>query len=196
MSNDTYAMQVAQMRQQRRQQELAADYNQAVYGREESLRNRQEIERQAATIADPNERAQLTDDWHYYDAEVQRCEADMRRLNPPQQQMDPRTVRFIQERKPFVERYGYAGAQQAWGLAHNHLTRPGAAKWDVNSPEYFKAVDELVEMYGPQYGYRFDPSSDVQLTPNEAAEISGLSPRQYNQASQELAKQKRFTEKW
>src|SRR5215831_5549373 len=97
MANDNYQMQVARMRQQKQQQELQADYAQAVYGYQESLRNRQEIESQAARTTDPAERQQLTDDWHYFDAEVQRNEAELRRFTPPPQP-NPQAVRYLQQR--------------------------------------------------------------------------------------------------
>jgi uncharacterized protein YacL (UPF0231 family) len=70
MSNDLhYLQQVAQMRAQKQHEELAVERNQAVYGYQQSLANRKEIERQAALTTDPNERAALKDEWHYYDAE-------------------------------------------------------------------------------------------------------------------------------
>src|SRR5262245_18235010 len=146
----TYQQQVAQMRQQRRQEEVNMEYRQALFDRDEALRNRQEVEKQSVLATDPDDHAQLTQAWHYYDADVQRCEADIRRLNPPQ--MDQRAAQFMQERQPFIDRYGYQRAKQAWDLAHNHLMGPGNAGWKVYSPEYFRAIDTLVEMHGPQYG--------------------------------------------
>src|SRR5262245_25478487 len=95
-----YLQQVAAMRQQKQQEEYAADYNQAVYGREESLRQRQEIEQEAALTTDPNERAELVDQWHYHDAEVQRCKQQIRELTPPPQ-ADPKMVEFTRRISPW-----------------------------------------------------------------------------------------------
>lgn len=62
------------------------------------------------------------DQWHYYDAEVQRCEANIQKLSPPRQ-ADPRMVEFIRRRQPFVQRHGQA-AMQAVDMAHRYATAP------------------------------------------------------------------------
>src|SRR5262245_55769762 len=99
----SYEQQVAAMRLQKRQEELTADYNQALLGHEESLRNRQQIERQFVTTTDPAEQQALKDDWHYYDAEVQRCEQDIAARTPPQpQQMDPKAAQWISAKQKFL----------------------------------------------------------------------------------------------
>src|SRR5262245_52988026 len=132
MANEpTYMEQVAAFRAQRRQQVLSADYHQAVYGRGEALRNRQDIERQSATTFDDDERAGVADQWHYYDAELQRCEGDMQRLNPPRQEMHPAATQWIRENKPFFDRHGQRADEAVQG-AHRWLTRQGNANWRVN----------------------------------------------------------------
>src|SRR5262249_51622575 len=118
MANDDYDRQVAAIRQQKIIEDAQVDYNQAVYGREEALRNRQDIERQAATTSDPEEREQLRGDWHYYDAEVQRCEQDIRARTP--QQPHPNAVRANWEDRSFYQREGQNGAN-AMNTAHNYL---------------------------------------------------------------------------
>src|SRR5262245_1138292 len=111
MSNDqNYREQVAAMRQQKAQEEAAVDYNQVTYGRELALQNRQEIERQAATTADPEEREQLKEQWHYFDSEVQACENEMRRLAPPAPP-DPTAVAYLKQRAPFIQKYGQQATQ-------------------------------------------------------------------------------------
>src|SRR5262249_21361846 len=197
MANEkqTYAEQVAAFRAQRRQQELSADYHQAVYGREEALRNRQDIERQSATSFDDDERAQLVDQWHYYDAELQRCEADMQRLNPQRQQADPRMAEFVRRRTPFVQRHG-AAAYQAMDMAHRYATAPrnphptpegvGAGAHGMglqpNTQAYFDAMDSLLTMYAKDYGLRYDPDEKL-LTANQACKMSGIDANTYNRAS-------------
>jgi hypothetical protein len=188
MSDQHYLQQIAAMRQQRQQEELAVERNQAIYGYQQSLQNRQEIERQAATTADPEERQRLADDWHYFDAEVQACEANIRKMTPPPQ-ADPKAVAYLQRRSPFLQKYGQKG-MQAFQLAHNHLASTG--NWKIGSPAYYKAIDTLLEMYAPDHGMRFDPSSDISLTPNEAAKISGLSPESYNRGVQAMHRQGRL----
>src|SRR5262245_47612526 len=102
----SYQQQVAAMRQQKRQEEFAADYNQALYGHDESLRNRQEIERQFATTTDPDEQQALKNEWHYYDAEVQRCEQEIAARTPPQQpQYHPKDVHLMNKATPYFQKY-------------------------------------------------------------------------------------------
>jgi hypothetical protein len=180
-----YLQQVAAMRAAKQQEEVNADYAQAVYGREESLRNRQEIESQATRTSDPAEREQLKDDWHYFDAEVQRCESDIQRMTPPPPP-DPQAVDYLRRRQPFIQKYGQQ-AVQAIDLAHNHLMRSG--NWKPNSPEYFQGMDTLLEMYGPSYGLRFDPN-EIALTADEACKISGCSPRAYNNGVRALQRRR------
>jgi hypothetical protein len=190
MSNDHqhYREQVAAFRYQKQQEDLAVDYNQAVYGREESLRNRQEIERQAAVEIDPDERARLKDEWHYYDAEVQRCEADIQRLAPPPPP-HPKVANLAQRNTPFFRQYGQRGAQVA-DVAHRYVTeRMGVTPDD---PRYEEMVKSWMELHAKNYNCPYDPNSEM-LTPDEAAKISGLSPKAYNSASRRMAADGRFS---
>src|SRR5262245_3826909 len=202
MSN-SYPEQVAAMRQQKAQEEYAAEYNQAVYGREESLANRQEIERQSAVTTDPDERAALKDEWHYYDAEVQRCEADIQRLTPPPQ-ADPKMIEFTRRISPWIEKNGQAGIQRLQVL-HNYAVAPRNAHPDPQkvgaglhgaglrpgTPAYFNFMRSGMELYGAGEGMPYDQGQDL-LSATEAAKISGLTPEQYNRAAQQLAAQGRL----
>ena len=182
----SYHQQVAAMRQQKRQEEWAADYNQDLYGHDESLRNRQQIERQFATTTDPDEQQALKNEWHYYDAEVQRCEQEIRQKTPPQQpQMDPKAAQWISANKAFFDRHGPQAVAAVQG-AHAWLTRPGNAEWKVNSPEYFQAVESLLETDGPRYyGVSYDPKEKM-LTPNQVCRMTGIDANTYNQAYAQL----------
>src|SRR5262249_33556847 len=122
-----YQAQVNAMRQQKAQAEYVESYNQAINGREESLKNRQEVERQFALTSDPAEQQSLKDEWHMYDGEVQQCEQTIREMTP--QQANPHEVAYLQRRAPFLERTGNAGAR-AMDLANQYVTgrmglRPG-----------------------------------------------------------------------
>ena len=183
-----YYEQVTAMRRSKQQEEIALERNQAIRGYELSLQNRQEIEREAATTNDPDEQQRLRDMWHYYDAELQRCEADIRRFTPPAPP-DPRAVEYMRRRQPFINKYGQR-AIQAFDLAHQHLASTG--NWKIGSPRYYKALDTLLEMYGPDHGIKFDPN-EIALTPNEAAKISGLSPERYNQAVRAVHAARKFS---
>src|SRR5262245_58045821 len=181
-----YAEQVHALRLQKRQEELAADYNQAVLGHEESLRNRQQIERQFATTTDPAEQQALKDDWHYYDAEVQRCEQDIAARTPPQPpQMDPKAAQWLANNKAFFDRHGPQAVAAVQG-AHAWLTRSGNAGWKVNSPEYFRAIESLLETSGPlYYNVTYDPK-ETALTANQVCRMTGIDAKTYNQAYAEL----------
>jgi hypothetical protein len=63
----------------------------------------------------------------------------------------------------------------------------------VNSPEYFRAVESLLETDGPsRFGVRYDPN-EKELNASQAARISGVSAKTYNNASRQLAAQGRFS---
>src|SRR5262245_22743534 len=173
MANDSYEQQVAAMRQQRTQEQYRVDYNQAVYGREEALRNRQEIEQQAARTSDPNERAELADQWHYHDAEYQECDNEVRRLTP--QQPNPNLVRAAQQDQVFYRREGQNGIN-AMDKAHNYLVSRG---WPSCAPRTLQGARDLVQMYGSDSRIsgvapvRYDPNEQI-MTRDEAARISGF----------------------
>jgi hypothetical protein len=59
------------------------------------------------------------------------------------------------------------------------------------TPQYFKSMRSLLEMYSKDYGLHYDPNEQP-LTGNEAAKISGVSPETYNRASKQLFNQGRF----
>src|SRR5262245_1128852 len=184
-----YQEQVAALRRQRQQEELRADYNQHLLGREESLRNRQEIERQAAVETDPEEQARLRDEWHMYDQEMLRCQAEVDKYAPPPQP-HPKAVEFWHRHRPFRERYGDEVAKAAFDTAHNYLMRPGNAGWKPNTPEYFNAIETLMEMNAKNYGLHFDPN-ETALSPNEARDIScGGDTELYNRGVAEFQRQK------
>src|SRR5262245_1270013 len=185
-----YREQVAAMRQQKEQEEYAADYNQAIYGREESLRARQEIESEAARTTDPNEQAELVDQWHYHDAEVQRCEQQIRELTPPPQ-ADPRMVEFTRRISPWIEKHGTAGIQKL-EMLHNYATRPRHPYADPQkvangthgaglrpgTRAYFDFMRNGMETYGAGEGMPYDRGMDLPHW-REIARDSGLSDQAY-----------------
>lgn len=183
-----YAEQVAALRLQKQQEELAADYNQAVYGREESLRNRQEIERQFATTTDPAEQQALKDDWHYYDAEVQRCEQQIREKTPQQPpSLHPKIANLSYRATPYFQKYGQRG-RDIGGLVHQHVTQNVGVSPD--HPNYAELMRRGMEYYGQEFGCPYDRKEEA-LTWRDAAKISGLSPESYGHAYQQLKAQGR-----
>jgi len=186
----TYQEQIAQWRQQRAQQQIADRCNQ--------------IRQEHAQVARERDQAIANNDLEtaeYRDMDCQQLEQEYAHYNPPQQQIDPRIQEFVRRRTPFVERHGQA-AYQAMDMAHNYATRPRNP--NTNNPaatgmgltpgtqQYFDAMDSLLTMYSKDLGLRYDPDEKL-LTANEAAKISGLPVKTYNQAAQEIGRQGRYS---
>jgi hypothetical protein len=147
-------------------------------------------------------------DWQEFELRDNDCimhEQQWAALNPPRPpQMDPRAVEWLRRRSAFRERHGQA-ADAAIQMAHNYAVAPrdpnataqsiGAGKsgmgLQVNTPQYFEAIDNLLTMYGKDYGLKYDPG-ELLLTPNEAAKASGLSANQYNNALRAVSAQGRL----
>jgi hypothetical protein len=198
-----YQAQVDAVRRQKQQEEFAADYNQAVLGEQESLSLRQEVERQIAVTTDPTERQALMDEWHYHDAEVQRCGRERQARTPPSQP-NPNDIAFLQKKAAYRQRFGQL-ADAVILRAHQQAVTPRNPNASSQShpntygsglrpgtPAYYKAINSYLELYGAALGAPYDPNEDG-LTANEAARISGLSPQRYNQCSQQMANQRRFS---
>jgi hypothetical protein len=115
--------------------------------------------------------------------------------------MHPASVEFLQKNRAFRERHGQA-ADQAILMAHNYATRPRNPTTNnpaytgmgltPNTPAYLQAVRDLLTMYAKDHGLHYDPEEEA-LTANEAAKASGVSNQTYNNASRELARDKRFS---
>src|SRR5215831_12102878 len=182
----SYADEIAGWRQQRRQAEAQARVNELRQEHNQALRERDQA------IADNDmELAASCDD------QCQYLENEFRQLVPQQPQVDPRMAEFVRRRTPFVERHGQA-AYQAMDMAHNYATRPRNP--NTNNPAhtgmgltpgtqaYFDAMDGLLTMYAKDFGLRYDPEEKL-LDATEAARISGLPVKTYNQAAQEVGRQ-------
>jgi hypothetical protein len=175
----SYVEQIAQWRQQRaaqqiadRMQQMTQEYAQVVCERDTAIANN-DME---------------TAEWR--DMDAQQLEKEWLEYNPPRpQQMDPQAAAWLNKHRAFRERYG-AEADRAIQTAHAYATRPrnpnatNPAKTGMglrpNTPAYFKAVEDLLEMYTKDFnGTRFDPS-EAALNATEAAQISGVSANTYN----------------
>ena len=191
----SYQEEIASWRQQRRQAEAQSRVNELRQEHTQAIRERDQA------IADNDlELAASADD------QVQYLENEYRQIVGPQQpQADPRMVEFVRRRTPFVERHGQA-AYQAMDMAHRYATAPrdpnttaasvGAGRSGMGlragTQEYFDAMDSLLTLYAKDYGLRYDPEEKL-LDVNEAARISGLPVKTYNQAAQEIGRQGRYS---
>lgn len=187
MTGGDYYQQIAAMRQQRhvreateRVRELAEEHANAVRERDEALRGG-DIE-----TAD------------FYDNEAERAEAEYSRLAGPQ--IPKQTMEWLQKNQDFFQRYG-GNAAKAVMLAHQFATAPrdpsttanrqSGMGLTANTPEYFTAIENLLEMYGKDQrvgGVTYN-RNDV-LTPEVARDIASeklpLSTNEYNEAVQEM----------
>ena len=181
-----YAQQIAALRQQR------AQYDYAV-----QAENIKQDYAEAARLRDEAARRGDADSWHNYDRDCETLENDWARYFAPTQQqpqVDPRLTAYANRKKVFLDRHGMA-AVQAMDLAHAYATRPrnpstnnpGATGMGLQpgSPAYFKAIDDLLEMYAKDYGLKYDPKEDT-VGPNEAARISGVRHDEYNNGVKQM----------
>jgi hypothetical protein len=181
----SYADDLARWRMQRQQQQVVNRCEQIRAEHAEVAR-----ERDRAIAENDLELAELRDD------EAMQLEQEWRHYNPPQQpQIDPRLVNFAQKNSQFLEKFG-ARAYQALDEAHKYMMRPrrsdtnnpayrgmGWSPQHVFTPAYFENLKSLLELHGEQFlGVRYNRDEE-NLTANEAAKISGLSPQRYNQAA-------------
>jgi hypothetical protein len=143
MSN--FQQQVAQWRQQRRQQETA-EYAQQIrndYVETEKSRN------EALNRGDRETAAMLDDDLMRIEGEYQEF------LASQPVQTDPRQVEFMRRISPFIEKYGQKGVA-ALDLAHQYATRPRNPNTNnpantgmglrPNTPAYFRAMRNLLDV--------------------------------------------------
>jgi hypothetical protein len=188
--------QIQAARQQRAQREYAeqvqtiqADYRENIAARNQAAANKDR------------------EDWDYWDSLCEQNERDLQSLLPVQQpQADPRAMRWDYVHKPFVDRlqarWGVQGSAQKLAEADAYVTRPRNPRAtnlnergmgiQRNSPAYFNAMNNLLELYSEQItGVKFDPE-ERNLTPDGAAQAAGLSPRDYNQSVQALQNQGRI----
>jgi hypothetical protein len=180
-----YAEQIAQLRQARAQAEHAQQAEELVANYQESLEFREEAAQRGDAAA-----------WHIHDADCETLEHDWDRYyrpRPQQQPVDPRMAGYFRRKKTFLDRHGDAAAN-AMDMAHRYATRPrtGSANpaqtgmgLQPGTPQYFKAMDDLLEMYSGSLGLSYDPKEDA-VGPNEAARISGVRANEYNQGVRQL----------
>jgi hypothetical protein len=187
----SYAEDLARWRAERKQAEISNRLEQIKTEHAEAAR-----ERDTAIANNDLETAE----WR--DGDCERLEQEWNQYVPPQQpQMHPASVEFLQKNRAFRERHGQA-ADQAILMAHNYAVRPRNPNTTnpaytgmgltPNTPQYFEAVKSLLTMYAKDHGLHYDPEEEA-LTANEAAKASGVSNQTYNNASRELARDKRFS---
>jgi hypothetical protein len=174
----SYPEEIARWRMQRHQQTVADRVGQIADEYRQATR-----ERDAALSSGDAETAAFADD------DCVQLEKEYLAYVPPQQpQWHPKDLEFLHAKKAFRERHG-AAADNAINLAHRYATAPRQSYPGPNSgagmglrpntPKYYEAMNNLLEMYSSGVGLHYDPGEET-LTPNEAAKISGVSPATYN----------------
>jgi hypothetical protein len=188
-----YQQEVYRMRMERKQAETEDRLEQLRQQYNNALENRENAALQMVNNDDPSE-------WRYWDSEMEDAERQLAPfLQAQQPRQDPRAAEWVKRNSAFFERYGQRGIN-AVRDAHAYLLRPrnentnnpaytgmGVHPSQAYSPEYFKKLEDVLEMHAEMYhGIKFDPK-EKSLTANEACEVSGLSPNQYNEASRAAA---------
>jgi hypothetical protein len=177
----TYQEQIAVWRQQRSQEQVAARVEEikAEYTEAVTERDRHVAEGDLETAG-------------YYDDTVQRLDCEYQQyVPPPRPQAHPRVLGLAQRNMPFFRKFGPNGFAMA-DKAHNYVVNN--MRISPDNPKYGDAVLSYMELYAKDHGMPYD-RKDQELTPNQAAKISGLSPQQYNNAARQLAAQGRFRRK-
>ena len=117
----------------------------------------------------------------------------VQQLPPPQQQLPQELYDFVGRNQSFFNRHG-TKAFQVLDIAHAYACKPrtGSSNPALTgmglqpfSPEYFGAMKDLLQMYGSQFGVHYDPAEES-LTANDAAQMSGVSPRVYNREAKRM----------
>ena len=191
----SYQQEIAQWRQQRRQDEAQARVNELRQEHAQAIR-----ERDHAIAANDLVEAAAADD------QAQYLENEYRTLVGPQRpQADPRMVEFVRRRQPFVDRHGQQ-AYAAFDMAHRYATAPhdpnanpatvaagrSGMGLKAGTQQYFDAMDSLLTMYAKDYGLHYDPEEKL-LDANTAAKISGIPAKTYNQEAQKIYQERGFS---
>src|SRR5262249_3802191 len=183
-----------QWRVQREQQKIADRCNQIRTEHAQAAR-----ERDQAIAENDLETAE------FRDTDCQQLEQEWAHYNPPQQQVHPQWMNWLRRNSTFIEREGDRAVAAVTG-ALGYMQRPrnpnsndprytgmGMCPEQIFTPQGLDKLEDLLEVHGQQFfNVRFDKNEKA-LTPNQAAKISGLSPKQYNEASRILANQGRFS---
>jgi hypothetical protein len=196
----SFRQQVAQWSAERRQREVNQEF--------ENLQDQyHELEEQAEQAVMEGNR----DDFAYYDRQLDEVKQQMAPyVNAIQAQqaaqVHPGVRQFDYQNKDYINRlerrYGPQGAVQKLAEVDGYITRPkipnetNPAKTGMgiprNSPAYFKAAEDLLEIHGEKFfGEKYDPASK-QLTYSDAAAASNQSYPEYCQSWHELRRQGRI----
>jgi hypothetical protein len=180
-----YQEQIAQLRQQRAIAEHQAQAEELVETYQESLQLREEAAQRGDAAA-----------WHIHDSACETLEGDWARYyapRPQQQPVDPKMLGYLRSKKVFLERHG-AAAANAMDMAHQYATRARTGSNNPahtgmglrpGTPQYFKAMDDLLECYAQDFGLRYDKFEN-QVSPNEAARISNVRYDEYNKGVRQM----------
>lgn len=137
MGQDSYLQEIAQIRQQRAQQDAAQRVEEVA----QAWRDAEAQRDYALEAEDP-------DLWDAADRECEALQAEYTRLvPPPKPQISQATQNYLNQRQAFNQRYG-AAAVQAYKAGHELAVKAGLRP---DSDDYFRFVDDALEMHGRSY---------------------------------------------
>src|SRR5262249_39484051 len=187
----SYQQEIAQWRQQRRQQEAESRLNELRQEHAQQIRDRD--------TAIANNDMELAAE---ADNQAQYLENEYAQLVGPQQpQVHPEWTVWMQKNANFIERDGQRGVQAVTdALAYRQRpqnpdpnsrnTGRGMTPQQIFTPQGLDKLESLLETHGAAlYGVRFD-RNEQPLTMGTAAKISNLDQKTYNSYAQAYANAK------
>jgi len=151
----------------------------------------EEIKREYAQVERELDEAVADNDMetaHLRALEANQLQAEHAQYVRPQPQYHPKDVNLIQKNANYFQKYPQSGPKAALYVS-NRLQQIGIPP---NHPQYEDMMYRGMEYYGEKFNAPYDRNDEI-LTPDEAAKISGLSPKDYNKAAQEIGRQGRYS---
>jgi hypothetical protein len=181
---------------------MAENYQQTIQRMRQERAQRERVERLNEISREHAEYQQLRDEaaqhgdldgFEIFDKDCERLEQEWAQTQP-QGGLSEAKAQWIAQHRSLIDRYGARGIN-ALGMAHQYATAPRDPGNSGNrnqgmglqedTPEYFKAVEGLLEMYGKQAaGISFEPNEA--LSADEVCKMTGLQPKEYNRQARRM----------
>jgi hypothetical protein len=168
-----------------RQQRAQREYVEQVQTLQSEYRDNWAAREQAAKSGDRAE-------WDYWDSLCEQNERDLQTFLPAQQpQPDARAVHWDLRNQQYINRVTQRLGPERAMQAMAHVDAIATRHHQRHTPGYQKFVEDYLELHSGNIGVPYDPKEKL-LDANEAARISGLSPKHYNSSVQTLMNQGRI----
>ena len=129
-------------------------------------------------------------EWDYWDSLCEQNERDLQAYMPAPQP-DARAVHWDARNQQYINRVMQRLGPEQTVQAMAHVDAIACRHHQRHTPGYQKFVEDYLELHSGNIGVPYDPKEKL-LDANEAARISGLSPKHYNSSVQTLMNQGRI----